>query len=135
MNTPSILVSTANIVAFVADPLMGVLGFMMFRRPQAWAKMNARLARKEVHEFDSPKTTGVYQAAWNLIHGHRFVLIVEYARVESQACSPELTGKACPLPLDSNAPCIELRLTPQRFLATVPTATSTAPVKQAKNHC
>jgi len=55
MNTPSILVSTANIVAFVADPLMGVLGFMMFRRPQAWAKMNARLARKEVHEFDSPK--------------------------------------------------------------------------------
>ncbi len=34
---------------------MGVLGFLMFRYPQAWAKMNARLSHKELHEFDSPK--------------------------------------------------------------------------------
>jgi hypothetical protein len=34
---------------------MGVLGFLMFRYPQAWAKMNARLSHKEPHEFDSPK--------------------------------------------------------------------------------
>jgi uncharacterized protein YjeT (DUF2065 family) len=55
MGTPSIVVSTAIIVAFVADPLMVVLGFLMFRYPQAWAKMNARLSHKETHEFDSPK--------------------------------------------------------------------------------
>jgi uncharacterized protein YjeT (DUF2065 family) len=55
MSTPSIVVTTANIVAFVADPLMVVLGFLMFRYPQAWAKMNARLSHKELHEFDSPK--------------------------------------------------------------------------------
>lgn len=46
---------SAYIVAFVGDPLMGVLGFLMFRYPQAWAKMNARLSHKELHEFDSPK--------------------------------------------------------------------------------
>jgi hypothetical protein len=55
MSTPSIVVSTANIVAFVGDPLMGVLGFLMFRYPQAWAKMNARSSRKELRVFDSPK--------------------------------------------------------------------------------
>jgi hypothetical protein len=55
MSTPSIVVNTANILAFVANPLMGVLGFLMFRYPQAWAKMNARVSRKELHEFDSPK--------------------------------------------------------------------------------
>jgi len=42
-------------VVFVGDPLMGVLGFLMFRYPQAWAKMNARLSHKELHVFDSPK--------------------------------------------------------------------------------
>jgi hypothetical protein len=42
-------------VIFVGDPLMGVLGFLMFRYPQAWAKLNARLSRKELHVFDSPK--------------------------------------------------------------------------------
>jgi hypothetical protein len=45
----------ANIVAFIADPLMVILGFLMFRYPQVWAKMNARASRKELHEFDSPK--------------------------------------------------------------------------------
>jgi uncharacterized protein YjeT (DUF2065 family) len=45
----------AYIVVFVGDPLMGVLGFLMFLYPQAWAKMNARLSHKELHEFDSPK--------------------------------------------------------------------------------
>ena len=55
MSTPNIVVRTANIVAFVAGPLMGVLGFLMFRYPQAWAKMNARSSHKELHEFDSPK--------------------------------------------------------------------------------
>jgi hypothetical protein len=44
-----------NIVAFVADPLMVVLGFLMFRYPLAWAKMNARSSHKELREFDSPK--------------------------------------------------------------------------------
>ncbi len=42
-------------VVFVGDPLMGVLGSLMFRYPQAWAKMNARLTHKELHVFDSPK--------------------------------------------------------------------------------
>jgi hypothetical protein len=42
-------------LVFVGDPLMGILGFLMFRYPQAWAKGNARLSRKELHEFDSPK--------------------------------------------------------------------------------
>lgn len=55
MNTPSIDANIANIIAFVADPLMCVLGFLMFRYPQAWAKMNAGVSRKELHEFDSPK--------------------------------------------------------------------------------
>lgn len=55
MNTHSILISTANIVAFVADPLMAVLGFLMFRYPEAWDKMNAGVSRKDIHEFDSPK--------------------------------------------------------------------------------
>jgi len=55
MSTPSIVVSTANIVAFVCDPLIGVLGFLMFRYPAMWAKMNARLSRKELKEFDSPR--------------------------------------------------------------------------------
>ena len=55
MSTPNIVVRTANIVAFVADPLMGVLGFLMFRYPEMWAKMNARLSRKELKEFDSPR--------------------------------------------------------------------------------
>lgn len=55
MSTPSIVISTANIVAFVADPLMGLLGFLMFRYPAMWAKMNASLSRKEPKEFDSPK--------------------------------------------------------------------------------
>ena len=34
---------------------MGVLGFLMFRYPQAGAKMNAHLSHKELHEFDSPR--------------------------------------------------------------------------------
>jgi hypothetical protein len=34
---------------------MVVLGFLMFRYPQAWAKGNAQLSHKELHEFDSPK--------------------------------------------------------------------------------
>jgi hypothetical protein len=45
----------AWIVALVGDPLMGVMGFLMFRYPQAWAKMNARLSHRELHEFDSPR--------------------------------------------------------------------------------
>jgi hypothetical protein len=57
MSTPSIVVSTINI-AFVADPLMGILGFLMFRYPRTWAKMNARSSHKELHEFDSPKQLG-----------------------------------------------------------------------------
>ncbi len=44
-----------KIVAFIADPLIIILGFLMFRYPQVWAKMNARASRKELHEFDSPK--------------------------------------------------------------------------------
>jgi uncharacterized protein YjeT (DUF2065 family) len=47
--------TTFFIVVFVGDPLTVVLGFLMFRYPQAWAKMNARLSRKELHEFNSPK--------------------------------------------------------------------------------
>jgi hypothetical protein len=45
----------AYIVVFIGTPLMAVLGFLMFRYPQAWAKLNARSARKELHAFDSPK--------------------------------------------------------------------------------
>jgi hypothetical protein len=45
----------AYIVVLVGDLLMGMLGFLMFRYPQAWAKMNARLSHKDLHEFDSPK--------------------------------------------------------------------------------
>jgi hypothetical protein len=34
---------------------MCVLGFLMFRYPQAVAKMNAHLSHKELHQFNSPK--------------------------------------------------------------------------------
>jgi hypothetical protein len=40
-----------NFVIFVGDPLMGVLGFLMFRYPETWAKMNARFSHEK---FDSP---------------------------------------------------------------------------------
>lgn len=43
------------VVEFVGNPVTGLLGFLMFRYPLAWAKMNARLSPKELHEFDSPK--------------------------------------------------------------------------------
>jgi len=43
------------IVVFVGAPLTGVLGFVMIRYPRAWAKLNARIARKKLSEFDSPK--------------------------------------------------------------------------------
>jgi hypothetical protein len=43
------------VVEFVGNPLTGLLGFLMFRYPLAWAKMNARLSHKELREFDSPK--------------------------------------------------------------------------------
>ena len=55
MGTPGLVISAAKIVAFVADPLMGVLGLLMLCFPQAWAKMNARSSRKELRVFDSPK--------------------------------------------------------------------------------
>lgn len=55
MSTPSIVVSTTNIVAFVGDPLIGLLGFLMFRYAEMWAKMNTRVSRKELKEFDSPR--------------------------------------------------------------------------------
>jgi hypothetical protein len=45
----------AYIVVLIGDLLMSMLGFLMFRYPQAWAKMNAGLSHKELHEFDSPK--------------------------------------------------------------------------------
>ena len=41
-----------NIVIFVGDPLMGVLGFLMFRYPETWAKLNALFSHEK---FDSPK--------------------------------------------------------------------------------
>jgi hypothetical protein len=49
------MITLVNIVAFIADPLMVILGFLMFGYPQAWAKMNARTSRKELHQFDSSK--------------------------------------------------------------------------------
>lgn len=55
MSTPNIVVSTANVVAFVVDPLMVVLGLLMFRYPLAWAEINARCSHKELHDFDSPR--------------------------------------------------------------------------------
>jgi hypothetical protein len=55
MTTPGIVVSGAKIVAFVADPLMGGLGLLMLCFPKGWAKMNARAARRELRDFDSPK--------------------------------------------------------------------------------
>jgi hypothetical protein len=42
-------------VVFIGDPLTALLGFLMFRYPQAWAKMNARLSRGQLCDFDSPK--------------------------------------------------------------------------------
>jgi len=42
-------------VAFIVDLLIVILGFLMFRYPQTWAKMNARASRKDLHQFDSPK--------------------------------------------------------------------------------
>lgn len=44
-----------HVVMFVGDPLVAILGFLMLRYPQAWAKVNARLAHKELYEFDSLK--------------------------------------------------------------------------------
>jgi uncharacterized protein YjeT (DUF2065 family) len=45
----------AYVVIYIGDPLAVVFGLLMFRYPQTWAKLNARLSRKEIHEFDSPK--------------------------------------------------------------------------------
>jgi hypothetical protein len=39
-------------VMFVGDPVMGIWGFLMFRYPETWAKINARFSHKR---FDSPK--------------------------------------------------------------------------------
>ena len=44
-----------HLVVFVGDPLIAILGFLMVRYPQAWAKGNALLSHKELREFDSPK--------------------------------------------------------------------------------
>jgi hypothetical protein len=45
----------AHILVFVGAPLSGILGFLMFRFPLAWAEMNARSTRKDVREFNAPK--------------------------------------------------------------------------------
>jgi hypothetical protein len=42
------------LVAFASRPPTGILGFLIFRYPLAWAKINACLSQ-ELHEFDSPK--------------------------------------------------------------------------------
>lgn len=49
------------VVEFVGNPLTGLLGFLMFRYPLAWAKMSARLSHKELHDFDSPKQLAYFR--------------------------------------------------------------------------
>jgi hypothetical protein len=44
-----------HMVVFAGDPLTAMLGFLMFRYPQACAKMNARLSHKELYQFGFPK--------------------------------------------------------------------------------
>ena len=44
-----------HLVVFVGDPVMAILGLLMFRYPRAWARMNALASRKEIHEFNSQK--------------------------------------------------------------------------------
>ena len=68
---------------------MAVLGFLMYRYPQSWAKWNARLAQKELRRF--PKTTGVHEATRSILHDSRGVLIGKYALLESRACRAEMT--------------------------------------------
>lgn len=40
---------------FFGDPLTIAVGLLMFRYPQAWAKMNAHLSSKERSLFDTPE--------------------------------------------------------------------------------
>jgi hypothetical protein len=87
MSTPGIVVSAANIVAFVADPLMGVLGFLMLRYPQTWAKMNARLSHRELREFDSPK-----QLASTRRLGILFLILAAFSLLNMLALKAVLVG-------------------------------------------
>lgn len=43
----------AHYIVFAGGPLICISGLVMFRHPHAWAKANARLARKEPKEFNS----------------------------------------------------------------------------------
>jgi hypothetical protein len=49
------LIRIAVLLGFIAAPLIVLCGFTMFRYPEAWAKGNARLAHKELSEFNSPR--------------------------------------------------------------------------------
>jgi hypothetical protein len=43
------------LLGFIAAPLIVICGLTMFRSPEAWARMNAHLARKDLSQFNSPK--------------------------------------------------------------------------------
>jgi hypothetical protein len=60
-----------NFLLFVAYPLIAALGFTMFRYPEIWAKMNARLSPKK---FDSPK-----QLAQTKLRGILFMAAAAFA--------------------------------------------------------
>jgi hypothetical protein len=65
--------SAVNIVVFVGNPLMGVWGFLMFRFPETWAKINARFSDKKFH---SPK-----QLATTKLLGILVMLIAAFSSV------------------------------------------------------
>lgn len=49
------LIKIAMLLGFIAAPLIVICGLTMFRSPEVWARMNARLARKELGQFNPPK--------------------------------------------------------------------------------
>lgn len=47
------LIRTICIVAFVLDSLAGLYGFLLFRYPQAWVTLYARVSQKELIQFNT----------------------------------------------------------------------------------
>ena len=74
MSTPIIIVRAVDVLAFVVDPLLAVLGFVMFRYPQAWAKGNARVTHGEHRELDSSK-----QLAHTKLLGTLFMIFAAFS--------------------------------------------------------
>jgi hypothetical protein len=55
MSEPVGAIKIAVIVGLIGAPLIVICGLTMFRYPEAWAKGNSRIARKDLNQFDSPR--------------------------------------------------------------------------------